>query len=134
MVVNNRKKNSRQRGSHTHGWGAMKKHRGAGNRGGRGRSGSGKRGEAQKPNLLWEKGKKAKGKVGFTSRTNPISSISIKDLSKLKSENDVFDLTKLGFDKLLSNGKVDKKLTIKVVKYSAKAKEKIEAAGGKVES
>ena len=38
-----RKKNTRQRGSHTHGWGAKKKHRGAGNRGGRGNAGSGPR-------------------------------------------------------------------------------------------
>ena len=51
MTVNKRKKNSRQRGSHTHGWGAMKKHRGAGNRGGRGAAGSGKRADSKKPSI-----------------------------------------------------------------------------------
>ena len=45
MTHNKRKKNSRQRGEWTHGWGAKKKHRGAGHRGGRGNAGSGKRGE-----------------------------------------------------------------------------------------
>lgn len=35
--------------------------------------------------------------------------------------------------KLLGNGKLDKKLTVKVTAYSASAKEKIEAAGGKAE-
>ena len=48
---NKRSKNSRQRGSKTHGWGAMKKHRGAGHRGGRGAAGSGKRGDAKKPSI-----------------------------------------------------------------------------------
>lgn len=35
--------------------------------------------------------------------------------------------------KLLGNGTLDKKLTVKVTAYSASAKEKIEAAGGKAE-
>ena len=39
MVVRFRKKVRRMRGSHTHGWGAKKKHRGAGSRGGRGQAG-----------------------------------------------------------------------------------------------
>ena len=48
MVTNKRSKDTRQRGSNTHGWGAMKKHRGAGHRGGRGNAGTGKRGDAKK--------------------------------------------------------------------------------------
>ena len=49
MVHNQRKKNSRHRGSWTHSHGEKKKHRGAGSRGGRGNAGSGKRGDAKKP-------------------------------------------------------------------------------------
>ena len=45
MVVIKRKKSVKQRGSRTHGWGAGKKHRGAGHRGGKGNAGSGKRGQ-----------------------------------------------------------------------------------------
>jgi large subunit ribosomal protein L15 len=65
-MIKKRKKNSRQRGSKTHGWGAMKKHRGAGNRGGRGRAGTGKKGDAKKPNI-W-KNKKYFGKAGFKKK------------------------------------------------------------------
>jgi len=60
-----RKKVTKQRGSKTHGWGAMKKHRGAGNRGGRGMAGTGKRGDAKKPSI--QKNKKYFGKYGFKS-------------------------------------------------------------------
>jgi large subunit ribosomal protein L15 len=35
--------------------------------------------------------------------------------------------------KILGNGKLDKKLTVKVSAFSGSAKEKIEAAGGKAE-
>ena len=62
MVVRKRKKNSRQHGSTTHGWGAMKKHRGAGNRGGRGLAGTGKRADQMKP-LHWKE--RYFGKLGF---------------------------------------------------------------------
>ena len=52
MVLNKRKKNSRMRGNTTHGYGSMKKNRGAGNRGGRGMAGSGKRADQKKPTIL----------------------------------------------------------------------------------
>ena len=53
MVVNKRKKFSRQRGGHTHGWGSKKKHRGSGNRGGKGMGGTGKRADQVKT-LIWK--------------------------------------------------------------------------------
>ena len=43
------------------------------------------------------------------------------------------DLEKIGYTKLLSQGEVTYKLTVKIHSASAKAKEKLEAAGGKVE-
>src|SRR3989338_2684643 len=65
MTINKRKKNTRQRGKTTHGWGARKKHRGAGNRGGRGMAGSGKRADQKKPSILKEYGNTYFGKFGF---------------------------------------------------------------------
>ena len=65
MVFNKRKKNSRHRGSWSHGYGSRKKHRGAGSRGGRGLSGTGKRGDQNKP-THWKK--RYFGKKGFTPR------------------------------------------------------------------
>ena len=69
MTVNKRKKNSRQRGSQTHGWGAKKKHRSFGNRGGKGMAGSGKRADSKKPSLWKER---YFGKIGFKSK-KPVS-------------------------------------------------------------
>ena len=85
MTLNKRKKATRQRGSKTHGWGSMKKHRGAGNRGGRGRAGSGKRGDAKKPSYQ----KKAYlGGHGFKSKRDRKSTrlnSSHTDISRMPS-------------------------------------------------
>ncbi|MDD5087052.1 MAG: uL15 family ribosomal protein [Candidatus Nanoarchaeia archaeon] len=146
MVVKRRKKNVRMRGSKTHGWGAMKKHRGAGSRGGRGMAGTGKRGDAKKTKI-W-KDKKYFGKYGFKRPKKiiiKINAINIKSiernlesflLKKLVEKNNdtyVIDLEKLGFNKLLSEGDATKKLNITCSYASKKAVEKIEKAGGKVD-
>lgn len=141
MVRNKRKKNSRQRGSHTHGWGSMKKHRGAGNRGGTGKAGSGKRSDSKKPSF-W---KQRVGKYGFVSRgRSSIRAINISTLEKnvdaymlkniAKEEEGVISLNlkDLGYDKLLSKGKVTKKMVIVCNAASSKAVEAVQAAGGKV--
>ncbi|MGV8168559.1 MAG: uL15 family ribosomal protein [Candidatus Nanoarchaeia archaeon] len=141
MTDNKRKKNSRQRGSWTHGWGAKKKHRGAGHRGGRGKAGSGKRGDAKKtkywtdPNYF--------GKIGFVS-AKPDNDVTINiahletiidtliKKGKATKEKDAvkINLTELGYTKLLGAGKTNKKLIITVNKASESAKEKIQNAGG----
>jgi len=138
-----RKKNTRQRGGTTHGWGAMKKHRGAGNRGGRGHAGSGKRGDGKRPSYWGIK--HFYGGHGFTSlkqdKTHTINIRAIADNlalwqteKKAVAENDglKIELGKLGFTKLLSNGRVTKKLFIHVHAASPKAIEKVKAAGGNV--
>lgn len=143
MVTNKRKKNTRQRGSKTHGWGSMKKHRGFGNRGGKGMAGSGKRSDARKPST-WNA--KYFGKFGFKKknqgpRIKPFNFIyleeNINSLVKKKfveKENDYYnvDAQKLGFNKLLSQGKITKKFRIKVSKASKQAIEKIKSASGEV--
>jgi large subunit ribosomal protein L15 len=46
---------------------------------------------------------------------------------------DSIDLTAMGIGKLLGSGRINTALTIKVEEWSAKAAEKIEAAGGSIE-
>jgi large subunit ribosomal protein L15 len=142
MTINKRKKVVKYRGSKTHGGGSMKKRRGAGHRGGKGAAGSGKRADQKKPSI-W-KGKYF-GKHGFKSkRSKSIIAINInyieKNLEKfcsqklINKENDFFsvDLRKIGFNKLLSTGKVTNKYKIKVSYASKKAVEKIKGNGGEV--
>jgi len=138
-----RTKASRQRGTSSHGWGAKKKHRGAGHRGGRGDAGSGKRGDAKKPSF-W-KDKNRYRKIGFTSKVNNnYNTINVSELdskmntfvSKGKAElkNGIYsiDLSKLKVSKLLGAGKLFKKIEIKTICASDSAIEKVKAAGGKV--
>lgn len=149
------KKNTRQRGGKTHGWGSKKKHRGAGNRGGRGNAGSGKRGDQKKP-AYWNSAKTMKssqkrgqnyfGKYGFGmyKRSN-VSVITARELdAKLPvwaaekkathaSGAYTVDLTSLGYDKLLGTGRISAKVKITVASATAKAVEKVSAAGGSVQ-
>ncbi len=145
MVVYKTRKNRKMRGSKTHGWGAMKKHRGAGSRGGRGMAGTGKRGDAKKPSI-W-KNKKYFGKHGFTRPkkiTIKIKAINLKTIEQklesllskklIEKKNDsyVVDLKKLGFNKLLSTGKITKKFSIKCEYASKKAIDKIKKSGSNI--
>lgn len=146
MVTIKRKKNTRLRAKTTHGYGSMKKNRGAGHRGGRGRAGSGKRGDVKKPSLMWEKGHKHKGKVGFTShsRSETVVAINLALLEQrlesyisnklVEKKGDVYfvDLSKLKYTKLLGTGKVNNKYEIITKLASQRAIAKIEEAGGKV--
>jgi|SRR3989344_1162104 len=133
MPVNKRKKNSRLKGSYTYGWGSKKKHRKAGNRGGHGMSGTGKRSDHKKTLILKKYGLDYFGKSGFKRPLKVlknIKTININDL--IKFNMDIIDLKKLGYDKLLGKGCIEKKVTVIVEKYSNNAKEKIEKIGGKV--
>lgn len=142
MTVNKRKKAVRYRGSMTHGKGSKKKRRGSGNRGGKGMAGTGKRSDNKKPSIWKNAG--YFGKHGFVSKNaRNIKAVNIsyldENILKLPSdavskENEFFsvDIKKLGFNKLLSNGKVINKYKIKVPYASKKAIEKIKNNGGEV--
>lgn len=143
MVVNKRKKKSRQRGSWTHGWGSKKKHRGAGNRGGRGMAGTGKRADTRKPSIWKEKyfGKKGFVKKGVVKDIKPLNIVYIeKNLNILVTNNIiskegssyVIDISKLDCNKLLGSGKVTRKYKIKAEYASKGIIEKIKKAGGEV--
>ena len=143
MTINKRKKNTRLRGSKTHGWGAKKKHRGQVHRGGRGMAGTGKRADSKKPSI-WKED--YFGKHGFVSKTPKvkINAVNIgfieQHLSKflsnnsIKKENDMYfvELEKLGFNKLLGDGRVSVKFKVKTPYASKIAVEKIKESGGEV--
>ena len=144
MTVNKRSKFSRMRGTHTHGWGAKKKHRGAGNRGGRGMAGSGKRADQKKPTILKLYGNEYFGKHGFNrpqKLVKKIKAINVDDLqNKLEfylknklvaKEGDfyVVDLDKLGYQKLLGGGDVNVKLKISAQYFSQAVVKKIKDKG-----
>lgn len=136
MVVNRRKRITKLRGSRYCGWGPNR-HRGAGQRGGRGNAGTGKKSHVKKPSV-WQA---HLGSTGFTPRDRVELSINIRDLEdklahwlateQVSKEGDVVlvDLKEMGFTKLLSAGKVLHKMKVMVPAASAKAEEKLKAAG-----
>ncbi|MFH1065063.1 MAG: uL15 family ribosomal protein [Nanoarchaeota archaeon] len=145
MTVNKRAKNSRYRGSKTHGCGSMKKRRGSGNKGGTGMAGSGKRAQSKKPTILKLYGNEYFGKHGFkrplVEKIVPINIMFLEEkfdtlLAKgsIKNVNGMFevDLAAMGINKLLASGKPSRKYRIKVTYVSENAAEKIKAAGGEV--
>ncbi|MBS3134372.1 uL15 family ribosomal protein [Candidatus Woesearchaeota archaeon] len=147
MVVHKRKKLKRYRGSMTHGWGAKKKHRGAGNRGGVGMAGSGKRADQKKISIIKYYGHEYFGKKGFRrpqKMLREIKSINIASLEqkiplylskqKIKEENGkyIINLTELGYGKLLGSGKIKTRMEVTVHTASRNAVARIEEAKGKV--
>ena len=132
MVVRFRKKVRRMRGSHTHGWGAKKKHRGAGSRGGRGQAGMLKHKKSwmlkNDPHHFGGRGFKIPMEVRNNEKAITIKDVDVLARSLRKTE---IDVSEYGYDKVLSNGKLTQPLTIKAKKIVDKAKKKIEEAGGK---
>jgi large subunit ribosomal protein L15 len=142
MTVNKRKKDTKFRGSHTHGWGSKKKHRGAGNRGGKGMAGTGKRADQKKPSIWKEE---YFGKHGF-SRINAkdnkcvnvgfldqnIEKIAKAGQAKQQDSSFAINISDLGFDKLLGSGKIKRKMIITADYASIGAIEAVKAAGGEV--
>lgn len=129
MTIKFRKKNIRQRGRKTHGWGSKKKHRGGGSQGGHGFGGSHK----HKFSLIVTKMPEHFGYKGFVSRKKKTGKeININEAIKLAGGKNELNLTEHGYTKLLGSGIVSKPMTISVAKFSKKAKEKIEKAGGKI--
>ncbi|TKJ17443.1 50S ribosomal protein L15 [Candidatus Woesearchaeota archaeon B3_Woes] len=135
-MINKRKKSGRYRGSKTHGCGSMKKRRGKGNKGGSGNAGTGKRADQKKPSV-W---KKKTGNVGFKPqgvkiKIKAINTTKVQKLISsglLKEEKGIYDLDKLGYNKLLGKGKVMKGMKIKVSKASKKVVDAIKKEGGEV--
>tara|TARA_B100000945_G_scaffold321164_1_gene334220 strand:+ start:2193 stop:2621 length:429 start_codon:yes stop_codon:yes gene_type:complete len=104
--------------------------RGAGLRGGRGNAGINKHRLMTRLKYMpghW-------GMHGFNRHPklrNVNVSINLMQVSQM-AEGDSIDLTEMGYDKLLGSGRIDRALNILVASASARAIEKVEAAGGSV--
>lgn len=142
MKLIKRKKVKRMRGHGmgSHGWGARKKHISSGNRGGFGMAGTGKT-AGHKASLLHKLyGNSYLGKQGVTSRSterkkNPVLNIAEIELNiaALKKKFGQKDGTlDLGDYKILGDGEISIKVSIKARAASKSAVEKIEKAGGKI--
>ena len=107
--------------------------RGAGLRGGRGNAGINKHRLMTRLKYMpghW-------GMHGFNrdpSLRNVSVTVNVGQLEAMAEGADSIDLTELGIDKLLGSGRISSSLTVTVESASAKAVEKIEAAGGTVET
>jgi len=119
------------RGSRYHGRG-KKAGRGAGKRGGRGNAGLNKHKVMTRLKYMpghW-------GMHGFNRHPGlrvVNTSINLGEVSEL-TEEDSINLRGMGYDKLLGRGSIDRALKITVSEASARAIEKVEAAGGTVET
>ena len=60
------------------------------------------------------------------------NTVNVSELEKMVGEDDSINLSEHGIDKLLGSGRINTALKITVELASAKAVEKIEAAGGSV--
>jgi large subunit ribosomal protein L15 len=134
-MIRRRKKSRKIRGRKT-GRGSGKRARGAGNRGGRGNAGINKR-AAHKRTLLIKHPELSSREKGFVSvkqkMKRHVKSINVGQVDKLSVKlGSEIDLNKLGYEKLLGSGKVTNKLIVKVKSFTESAKQKIEAAGGKL--
>ena len=104
--------------------------RGAGKRGGRGNAGINKHRLMTRLKYMpghW-------GMYGFNrhpSLRNVNVSINLQQVQEL-AEGDSIDLTEMGYDKLLGKGRIARAINITVAEASARAIEKVEAAGGSV--
>lgn len=140
MVIRKGKKGRKLRGYRVHGWGRTGQHRKSGIRGGFGNAGrkSGKHKFSwilkYNPNYFGKHGFKRPNKIKEKCiNLLEISSISSKllnnGLAKIKDEYIEVDVSKLGYDKVLAGGYLDKKYIIKAKKFSEKALEKIRKLG-----
>jgi len=134
-VPHRERKVRKQRGSRTHGWGQVGQHRAGGRKGGKGKAGRGK----HKWTYTVKYAPNYFGKHGFHK---PVSheekTINVGELEELvekttiEKEAKIINLEKLGYNKLLGAGKVNRPLNIEVKSCSKSAAKKIQEAGGKI--
>ena len=107
--------------------------RGAGKRGGRGLAGINKHRVMTRIKYM----PKHWGMHGFNrhpSLRNVNVTVNVGQLEALAGDEDSLTLPEKGIDKLIGSGRISKALTVTVSEASAKAVEKIEAAGGSLET
>ncbi|WP_297465309.1 uL15 family ribosomal protein [Thermococcus sp.] len=145
-MIRRKKKVRKLRGSHTHGWGCKKKHRGGGSKGGKGMAGTGKRKDTKwtwtikyAPDHLGKRGFHRPRVVQYTPTTINLGEIDenlqiLLDMGVAYEEEGkiVVDVTQLGVDKVLGSGKLTRPLVIRAYYVTPRAEEKIRAVGGEV--
>lgn len=134
MVVRKRRKKNKLRGQRTHGAGNTKNRRGAGSRGGVGKAGSHKH-KFSKYYVEFGTKRKLKAKekgetITLTRLDSKIPEWVEKGIVKKEGELIVVDGKEIGFDKILSNGKISHKIKPINIGLTKKAEEKIIQAGG----
>jgi large subunit ribosomal protein L15 len=140
-MIRTKRKINKMRGSRSIGGGCSKKRRGAGHKGGKGKAGG------KKHHWTWivKFDPDHYGKHGFkrpsqaVNKVRPVNLVYLdnkseqlldKGIANKEGDSIVIDVTKLGFNKVLGNGKLFRPLTIKSPMFSASAEEKIQEAGG----
>ena len=136
MKTHKRKKSKGQRGT-TRYHGARKKWKSSGHKGGKGMAGTGKRADHKKSLVIKLYGNNYFGKQGITSRgteKDRRKAMNLRDietnydsLMKKHGKDNILDLS--GY-KILGEGEISRKVTIKALAFSEGAKKKIEKAGG----
>lgn len=114
-------KTKRYRGYTTHGRGSRKKGRGKGEKGGSGRGGS----KHKHLKGFW-------GRRGFTYHgvKHTVKTINVGKLQEMDEKE--INLTEMGYDKLLGAGLISREIKVIVPAATARAVEKVSAAGGDV--
>ena len=137
MKIKKRKKSKILHGSNSYGRGARKKGRKSGEHGGGGMSGSGKKADHKKSLVIAKHGNKYFGKQGITSKASQKKKLKHINLRKIQENLDSLmkkygknnELVLKGY-KILGEGELKEKLTIKAKAFTKGAKEKIEKVGG----
>ncbi len=134
MVVRKERRGRKYLGSRRWGVGNIKNARGAGDRGG-----VGKGGKKHKFTYLTAKAPELIGKRGFhVFGSKKREDITLKEigrrLARLERDGKSAESIELPGYKVLSNGEIGRKVTIKAYAFSKKAAEKIKAAGGEAVS
>ena len=136
--VKKSKKSKKWRGNTTQGHGARKKWKGSGHHGGVGMAGTGKRADQKKSLVIRLFGNNYFGKQGITGKStkhklNDVMNLGDiqKNLHSLIKEFEKNKELVLEDYKILGEGDLKEKLTIKARAFSESAREKIEKAGGK---
>jgi large subunit ribosomal protein L15 len=131
MMNKKRRKNTRHRGTHTHGGGFKKKRRGSGHRGGVGNAGSGKRGDQKKDMTIMrtKTGYFGKAKAWRKKVAVKLKVINLREISEIYAGKKEVDLK--GY-KILSVGELSDKMKITASAASQTAIDKIKKAGGDI--
>ncbi|RLF23672.1 MAG: 50S ribosomal protein L15 [Thermoprotei archaeon] len=141
MVVRRKKKSRYMRGTRTCGWGRTGQHRKSGLRGGVGHAGMhkhmwtwvikycpdyfGKHGFTRPPELIPKV-----NSINVGTLCAEAESLLRRGLAEMKEGKILIDVRKLGYNKVLGGGRVDKPLIVVAPSFSKSAIEKIKASGG----